>query len=53
MRVSGSMCRKERTVLKPSTCTTANRISRLETDDVLELRVLRHGTLEFNKPAAR
>ena len=46
------MSKRERTVLRPSTCITANGIPRLEADDMMDLRVLRH-SLEFSARVAR
>ena len=51
-KVSSSVSKRERTVLRPSTCTTANGIHRLEADDMMELRVLRH-SLELSTQVAR
>ena len=48
-RLSDSMSTKERTLLRPSTYTTADGIARLEAD-VMELNVLRH-SLELSAPA--
>ena len=46
------MSRRERTVLRPSTYTTANGINRLKADDMVEIRVLGH-SLKLRAPAAR
>ena len=50
--MSSSMSKRERTVLRLSTCTTVNGIPRLEADDMMELRVLSH-SLEFSTQVAR
>lgn len=46
------MSKRERKVPRPSTCITANGIPRLEADDMVDLRVLRH-SLEFSARVAK